>query len=137
MTIKARDDLRVVAPPPGSRFTVMPETVLDNRTGIMWQRAVSPEVYTWAEAKKYTKSLTLAGYSDWRLPTKEELMSIVVKGPAPAIDTETFPNTPSEFFWSSSPYASYATGYAWGVDFDFGDTDGSDTTYGFRVRCAR
>ena len=35
MTIKARDDLRVVAPPPGSRFTVTPETVLDNRTGIM------------------------------------------------------------------------------------------------------
>ena len=48
----------------------------------------------------------LCGASDWRRPSKKELLSIVHHGRvSPAIDTDYFPNTPSWDFWSGSPYA--------------------------------
>ncbi len=120
-----------------ARFAVAADTVLDTRTGLMWQRAVPLDRFTWVEATAYAKSLRLGGHTDWRLPTKEELESIVVKGRgAPAIDTVAFPNTPGAFFWSSSPDAN-TTDYAWGVSFYDGYTFNDYTTNNGRVRCVR
>ncbi|MBK8639209.1 MAG: DUF1566 domain-containing protein [Chromatiaceae bacterium] len=62
----------------------------------------------------------LCGASDWRLPTVEELLSIVdYSGYSPAIDSAWFPNTLSSWYWSSSPVA-YLDIYAWIVYFDSG-----------------
>jgi hypothetical protein len=63
----------------------------------------------------------LCGASDWRLPNRFELESITRNDRYnPAIDTAFFPNTPSSWFWWSSPYAGDARS-AWGVDFYDGD----------------
>ncbi|EJL6492769.1 DUF1566 domain-containing protein [Vibrio cholerae] len=63
----------------------------------------------------------LCGASDWRLPSVNELLSIIHNGRVePAIDQNYFPYTPKySWHWSSSPYASNS-GYAWGVSFDEG-----------------
>ncbi|GEM_PF-4176675 len=79
----------------------------------------------------------LCGAWDWRVPTREELRSIVDLGrKAPAIDTAWFPNTPSSDFWSASPAAS-GSGFAWGLVF----YDGGDGWFGRsgagRVRLVR
>lgn len=48
----------------------------------------------------------LCGYTDWRLPTADELQGIVDYGvayPGPTVDASWFPNTVGDLYWSSSP----------------------------------
>lgn len=55
-------------------------TVADHATSVMWQKSGSLKVMTWREAKEYVQHLnhqSFAGYSDWRLPTVEELASVM------------------------------------------------------------
>jgi hypothetical protein len=112
-------------------------TVTDNVTWLMWQQAVPAGTYTWAQAVAYCPTLTLAGHSDWRLPSLIELVSIVDYGREnPSIDPTYFPSTPAYWFWSSSPWAGSSSTIAWLVG------DGCTNTnimalppYG--VRCVR
>ena len=63
----------------------------------------------------------LCGFTDWRVPTFEELSTIVNLGKSnPAIDTNYFPNTVG-LFWSSSPRSLYSN-RAWGIHFNDGLT---------------
>jgi hypothetical protein len=131
-----------------------PGIVADQVTGLIWQRDL-PATYTgctgrytdgqgqvgdtctWAEAKSYCDGITLAGQSDWRLPTKIELESIVdVTKAGPAIDTAIFPGTPIAYFWSASPYVA-SSGYAWIVYFGNGGSVSYGTSTTNRVRCVR
>src|SRR5208283_3026477 len=44
----------------------------DNVTGLMWQKQDDGTTRTWANAGTYCSSLSIGGYSDWRLPTVTE-----------------------------------------------------------------
>jgi hypothetical protein len=112
-------------------------TVTDNLTGLMWQQAVSATTYTWAQAIAHCPTLTLAGHSDWRLPSVIELASIVDLGQSdPSINGTYFPSTPANVFGSSSPWAG-SPSYAWGVYFNYGYTVSPDVSYMLNVRCVR
>ena len=68
------------------------------------------------------------GYKDWRMPTRDELSGIAALDRVnPAIDSNYFPNTISNWFWSSSVSASNNND-AWYVDFSHGydDTHGKN-----------
>ena len=78
----------------------------------------------------------LCGYSDWRLPTKDELLGIVVSGTNPTIDTTWFPNTQTSIYWSRSPYEGFAH-VAWYVSFDLGTAYFISRDYQYRVRLVR
>jgi hypothetical protein len=122
---------------PEGRFDAGTDTVLDRATGLTWQRAVAPSTYTWATAKTYCESLTLAGYSDWRLPSVRELSTLVdPRTSQPAIERTIFPSTPADKFWTATAYAP-ATGSAWTVVFN----DGGVLQYAVGelhyVRCVR
>ena len=56
------------------------ETVTDKATGLMWQKGGSSKAMTWLEAREYVHKLNkqgFAGYSDWRIPTVEELATLM------------------------------------------------------------
>jgi len=57
-------------------------TITDNATGLMWQISGSPKPIMEHSIKKYISRLNkekFSGYSDWRLPTLEELSSLLKK----------------------------------------------------------
>jgi len=113
-------------------------TVTDTDTGLMWQQATAPGAYnTWQEALDYCKSLSLADYTDWRLPSVNELLSIVdYSRYYPAINTDYFPNTESSFYWSSTTFP-FDPNYAWYVYFDYGYLYNFDKSYFSYVRAVR
>ena len=117
-------------------------TVKDLETNLEWMRCslgqnlTSPtcegqaKTYSWNDALNTGKNFKFAGHSDWRMPTKVELEGLVLGKEeagfiwtgsltSPTINTTYFPNTPSDWFWSSSPYAYYS-GSAWYVNFSYG-----------------
>jgi hypothetical protein len=64
----------------------------------------------------------LCGFDDWRLPIKEELMSLLdprTTRPGPTVDLQFFPHTRAAEHWSSTTYAYHAPG-AWTIAFDTG-----------------
>ena len=50
---------------------------VDPSTGLMWAAKDSGKRGSWHRAMKYCRKLRLAGYSDWRLATIDELESLV------------------------------------------------------------
>jgi Protein of unknown function (DUF1566) len=69
--------------------------VVDEKTGLSWQKKTESEMISWAEARDYCNKLEIAGSADWRLPDKDELKSAYkIK--------DRFSDLPRSRFWSSS-----------------------------------
>jgi len=109
------------------------KVVFDTKTKLMWQGSHAM-AKTWEEAKHYSKSLKDGGYSNWRLPTVEELEGLTDKSlKDPASD---FPGMPSTWFWSSSSYATN-NNKAWYVYFANGNVSNYSKIGSLDVRCVR
>jgi hypothetical protein len=48
-------------------------TVLDTKTKLMWAANDNGSNINWANAKSYCENYRGGGYSDWRMPTQDEL----------------------------------------------------------------
>jgi hypothetical protein len=121
--------------------------VADAVTGLIWQGCAAGQTgtscsgtastHSWQAALDYCQDSTWAGFSDWYLPSRFELSSIVDDtGTSPSIDTTALPATPASLFWSSSSRA-VAASYAWYVAFNYGGAAHSAKTSAHSVRCVR
>ncbi len=116
-------------------------TVTDNVTGLMWQKEDDNTTRNWTDAGTYCDSSTLGGHTDWRLPTKKELITIVdysIPDPGPTINTTYFPNTKNARPYWSSTTAAIGTTLAWSVYFGGGSVSYYYKSLGaYYVRCVR
>jgi len=114
--------------------------VIDSRTALMWT-AKDIGAVSFRNAPGLVAALNqkaFAGFTDWRLPTAEELLTLVDRTRHhPALDTEAFPTCKGGWYWSSTVDAESPSDYAWLVDFDNGGSYLSDQHYQGRVRAVR
>jgi hypothetical protein len=109
-------------------------TIFDTGTNLFWQQSPSNKTFTWEDANEHCRSLTLAGYNDWRLPTIDELKVLINKKYKPSIDPIF--KCKSGWYWSSSTYVSNPNG-AWYVTFNDGYVYGGYKGYDYFVRAVR
>lgn len=118
-----------------NNFQVNAGTISDLATGRTWQQAGSAYPMTWHQAWTYVDRLNqnqFAGCNDWRLPTVDELASLVTRTP----HQEDFCIEPvfdrtQKWLWSSDR-RSFAA--AWYVSIDLGFVSWQDFTCYYYVR---
>ncbi|MFL9582401.1 DUF1566 domain-containing protein [Stenotrophomonas sp. AB1(2024)] len=96
-------------------------TVIDATTGLEWTAKPLSGEFNHQGAIDACTALDFAGHTDWRLPTRQELCSIVdLSRIEPAIDIAAFPDFPKcGWFWTSDLYAG-SSASAWSVNFSHG-----------------
>ena len=107
-------------------FALLPgdSVVHDSTTGLSWQQSGSSEWLTFKQAQTYIDSLNVArygGYTNWRLPTLEEAMSLMEptqKNGDLFIDP-VFDNQ-QRWIWTADKESASR---AWFVDFFYGVCD--------------
>jgi hypothetical protein len=110
-------------------------TITDNVTGLMWQK--QNERYNWDDAVNFCENLTLADYSDWRLPSKKELMTILDYGTySPSLNQTFFPDYGISYYWTSNIHA-YDPFNAWMVWVLYGTALYDSKGFNHEVRCIR
>jgi hypothetical protein len=55
-------------------------TVLDTKTKLMWAAKDNGGNINWVNAKSYCKNYRGGGYSDWRMPTQDEMVTLYDEG---------------------------------------------------------
>ena len=91
--------------------------VLDKETGLVWAKTPDSTTRSLQQAMDYCTTLYLGGRLGWRLPTVEELGSLIDRSNTGNIKLPVghpFLNVQSGTYWTSSSYTGNA-GYAWAV----------------------
>lgn len=82
----------------------------------------------------------LCGYSDWRLPSRDELLSLVKHRPDAnedsVVDTRYFPHAANDWYWSADTDATHA-GLAWYVLYANGRQMKASKDQAKRIRLVR
>jgi hypothetical protein len=144
------------------------DTITDCSTRLMWKKYSEGQQditygkgmvrqYTWETAVNRFKQSSFAGYNDWRLPTINELRSLLhcekkVASPLtearhstsllgdkcikPTINTTVFPSTSPTRYWTSSSFFK-KDDYAWALHFDSGNDEEILKYYNASVRLVR
>ena len=111
--------------------------ISDKKQSIYWQDTPIPKKKNrkdWDDAASYCDALVLNGLEHWRLPTFNELLSIVdYRHSYPAINP-VFSYTAEGTYWTATDFSATRS-RAWTIDFRTGKTYYSYKTTNHAVRC--
>ncbi len=101
--------------PAATRFVVLTdwnsEAVLDRETGLVWERAPQADTDIWRDARFTCIAKTVGNRKGWRLPSIQELASLVdpsVPLPGPTLPAgHPFTNIQTEGYWSATTYTDF------------------------------
>jgi serine/threonine protein kinase len=112
--------------------------IFDRTTGLAWERSGSEYPLTWHEANTYIDELNrnrCGGHTDWRLPTVDELTSLITKTPhGRSLCIEPVFDSTQKQVWSSDRRSHIA---AWYVSIVLGFVAWQDFTGYYYVRGVR
>ena len=123
-------------------------TVTDRNSELMWKQcyeglsgagcAIGATMQmTWRAALAAAKNSLFAGYSDWRVPNRQELESLLDSSCySPATNDTVFPGTGGDYVWSSTTMDANPA-LAWLVYFYVGNSSADNKTYPRQVRLVR
>ncbi|MFO0701986.1 MAG: DUF1566 domain-containing protein [Nitrospira sp.] len=129
--------------PTEERFVVLEnfnsEAVLDQNTGLVWERASETGLTDWKAAKSSCLNKTIGGQRGWRLPAIVELTSLL----DPSVQDSNsmlpsghpFLNNPSGFYWSASSDGEPSK--AWHLHLSNGHVHMTSKASAFKVWCVR
>lgn len=114
---------------------------------LMWQNPPAENRMPWQEASDYCAKLNRGGYSDWRLPTLDELKGMKKGCPWDAQCPRKVEGDKSCYwdsavkglcagYWSSSAF-EYKGGYYWVLYFNDGYSGSYGKSEAYYVRCVR
>lgn len=121
--------------------------IIDNYTGLIWERFPSSTTTSFDFASSHCQTLSLSAYpSGWRVPSYKELLTLVDEHPhveysggqlvPHAIDPNAFPQTLVETpYWTSSIYPDASQSKAYIVDFRDGQASYDLFGQPHHVRC--
>jgi hypothetical protein len=123
--------------PQSYQYTPDGGVVVDQVTGLAWQRDAPVATFDLPGAKQQCATLALDGHDDWRLPSRVELMSILdyTTVRAAYMDLSAFPTALREQYWTLSPASG--SNVFWYVDFDTGFVASMFYTGQLQARCVR
>ena len=111
-------------------------TVKDIKTHLMWKREPEVGKYTWDNAmQQFGSNVSFAGYDDWRMPTVDELKTLLSEDGSEKLNQKVFRGL-SGTFWSASPYVGNGD-LAWGILFFLGFVNWNVKHNAFQVRLVR
>ena len=113
--------------PAAQRFVILSafnsEAVLDKETGLVWERSPQTASTRWIAARRTCNEKNVGGQKGWRLPSLEELTSLVdpsVAPPGPTLPPgHPFLTVQSTVYWSATRVEEDARG-SWAVHFGLG-----------------
>ena len=115
------------------------KVILDTKTNLMWQdnSEAKTKLLKWTDAINYCESLTLGGYSNWRLPNIRELESIVDINNADPVIVDVFVNVSNNLYFSSTTNLTLGSDSALLVKFQYGDVLNAPKDNTYNIRCVR
>lgn len=111
----------------GSSVSFTPESpnyVVLTATGIMVQKQdISESTLSWSSANSLCNNSTVGSYTDWRLPTKDELATMYN-------EKNVIGNFKSSAYWSSTQEVSYPSSH-WYISFNTGNFSTTLNSFSF------
>jgi hypothetical protein len=97
-------------------------TVLDTGTNLMWAARTNAEGTTWQSARSYCENYRGGGYTDWRMPTQDELAKLYNPNKSQTTECGIFPSHVGTdlihltcwWVWASATLGSDAAGFNFG-----------------------